>query len=278
MHFVDKAFARRLESAEEMPQVEYARLYQQIRPDIGAAVEEFCGGHMIFAGLNSPIGRATGSGLDIPMTEADLDRLEAFYRARNAPAQLDICPLHDLSLIDLVKARGYGIAELNNVLYRALDTVEAIQAPPDVEFRPGKPEEAAQFAQIVSRSFFERGDVPEGFDGLMTPLFQFKNARTFVACVNGTPVAAAAGLVIPQHRVFALFGAGTLPEFRGRGIQTALLCARMRAAADAGCEFVVVVTRGGTTSERNCIRLGFHLAYSKATVIRNVQPTVSTSP
>ena len=115
MQFVDKALARRLESAEEMPQVEYARLYQQVRPDIGAAVEEFCGGHMIFAGLNSPIGRATGSGFDVPITDADLDRLEAFYRAKNAPAQLDLCPLHDVSLFELVKVRGYGIAELNNV-------------------------------------------------------------------------------------------------------------------------------------------------------------------
>jgi len=30
----------------------------------------------------------------------------------------------------------------------------------------------------------------------------------------------------------------------------------------------VVVTHGGTTSERNCNRLGFRIAYSKATVIK----------
>ena len=33
MNFVDKAFARRLESAEEMPQVHYARIYQKQRPE-----------------------------------------------------------------------------------------------------------------------------------------------------------------------------------------------------------------------------------------------------
>ena len=37
MQFVDKALARRLESAEEMPQVLYARTFQKTRPDIGAA-------------------------------------------------------------------------------------------------------------------------------------------------------------------------------------------------------------------------------------------------
>jgi len=63
MLFVDKALARRFEACEEMPQVLYARAFQKTRPEIGAAEEEICGGHMVFAGLGSPIGRATGAGL-----------------------------------------------------------------------------------------------------------------------------------------------------------------------------------------------------------------------
>jgi len=59
--FVDKALARRLEAAEEMPQVHYGMLYRELRPEIGAAVEPICGGHMIFAGVGSPIGRTTAS-------------------------------------------------------------------------------------------------------------------------------------------------------------------------------------------------------------------------
>ena len=92
MQFVDKALGRRLESAEEMPQVEHAQLYRQVRPEIRAAVEPICGGHLIFAGLNSPMGRVVGLGFDGPVKNTDLDQLEAFYRAHNAPAQLDILP------------------------------------------------------------------------------------------------------------------------------------------------------------------------------------------
>ena len=44
MDFVDKALARRLESAEEIPQVRYAEQYQKLQPQIGAAVEPICGG------------------------------------------------------------------------------------------------------------------------------------------------------------------------------------------------------------------------------------------
>ena len=38
MEFVDRALARRLEAAEEVPQVYYARLYQKLRPEVKAAV------------------------------------------------------------------------------------------------------------------------------------------------------------------------------------------------------------------------------------------------
>jgi hypothetical protein len=121
MQFVDKTLARRFEAAEEMPQVLYARAFQKMRPEIGAAEEEICGGHMIFAGLGSPIGRATGLGLDRSFTAEDLDRAEDFYRLRKAPSQVDLCPLHDPGVFEMFKARGYGIAELNNVLFRRLD-------------------------------------------------------------------------------------------------------------------------------------------------------------
>jgi ribosomal protein S18 acetylase RimI-like enzyme len=269
MQFVDKALARRLESAEEMPQVDCARMLQQLRPEIGAAFEPFCGGHMVFAGLNSPIGHAAGLGFDRPVTASDLDRLEAFYRSHSAPAQLDLCPLTDPSVLELVSARRYGLLELNNVLYRPLSMAEPFDIPAEFQIRPGKPEESAMFSDIVSRSFFEKEGPPEGFADMLAPLFAFPEALTFLATVDKRPVAAAAGRIIPEHRAFALFGAGTLPGYRGRGIQTALLRTRMKAAAEAGCELAVVVTRGGTISERNCVRLGFRIAYSKATVIKH---------
>ena len=124
MRFVDKAFARRLEAAEEVPQVHHARQYQKLYPEVNAAVEEICGGHMVFAGVGSPIGRAVGLGFDGTVSSADLDRLEQFYRARGAAAQVDVCPLTDAALIEMLKTRGYSMTELNNVLYRRLQPNE----------------------------------------------------------------------------------------------------------------------------------------------------------
>ena len=272
MQFVDKAFARRLESVEELPQVLYARTFQKIRPEIGAADAEVCGGHMSFCGLGSPVGRAVGMGLDRPFTPADIEQVEAFYRSHKAPAQVDLCPMHEPSVFEMFKERGYAIAELNNVLYRKLNKEEEFPPPPPgYEIRRSLLEEATRAGEIVETAFFPDG-APEAFRGLIAPFYQMEGALPFVASADGKLVACGTGLVIPEHGVFALCGAGTLTEYRGRGLQTALLGARMAAAVEAGCEYAVVVTQGGTTSQRNAERLGFRVAYSKATVIKQMFP------
>lgn len=268
MQFVDNALARRLESCEEMPQVMYARIFKKTRPEIKAAEEEICGGHMVFAGLGSPIGRVTGAGLDQPFTPEVLEHIESFYRERKAPSQVDLTPLHRPEVFEMFKERGYAIAELNNVLYRKLEAGEKLSgAPRGCEIRRSHPEEADVTGAIVETAFFPDG-APEGFRGLIAPLYQMEKALAFVATVDGKPVACGTGLVVSEHKVFALCGAGTLAEYRSRGLQTALLQARMHEAINAGCEYAVVVTQGGTISQRNAERLGFCVAYSKVTVIK----------
>jgi GNAT superfamily N-acetyltransferase len=270
MQFVDRTLARRLESAEEMPQVLYTQYCMQHRPEIGAALEPIAGGHAMFAGIGSPIGHAAGLGFDGPVTEAELDRLEDFYRSHGAPAQVDYCPHTDPSLLELCRKRGYIMAELNNVLGRPLRRGEPLpKVAPGIGIRPGSTDEAPQLAAIVERCFFPDGGAPEGFDGILTPMFQLHGALLYVGSVNGQKVACGSGLILPQFGVLGLYGAGTLTEYRGRGLQTALLQHRMHAAAEAGCELAVIVTLGGTTSQHNAERLGFTVAYSKATLVKN---------
>ena len=62
-------------------------------------------------------------------------------------------------------------------------------------------------------------------------------------------------------------GAATLPAHRRRGVQTALLAARLAAAA-AGCDLAVITTAPGTRSQRNAQRQGFDLLYTRAILIK----------
>lgn len=63
--------------------------------------------------------------------------------------------------------------------------------------------------------------------------------------------------------------AATLPEYRRRGAQSALLAARIRAAGGSGCELVVTETGAlvdgkPSNSYRNILRAGFELDYVRA--------------
>jgi GNAT superfamily N-acetyltransferase len=62
----------------------------------------------------------------------------------------------------------------------------------------------------------------------------------------------------------ALFnGASTVPEARRRGVQRALLAARMGIAAKQGCDLAVMCASPGSTSQRNAERQGFRIAYTR---------------
>jgi N-acetylglutamate synthase-like GNAT family acetyltransferase len=65
-----------------------------------------------------------------------------------------------------------------------------------------------------------------------------------------------------------LAGAATAPAHRRRGVQTALLAARLADAAAAGCELAVVTTQPGSKSQQNVQRRGFELLYTRAVLVK----------
>ena len=67
-------------------------------------------------------------------------------------------------------------------------------------------------------------------------------------------------------------GAGTLPRFRRRGVQTALLRARLMDAAAAGCRIGVVLTQPGSKSQQNVQREGFALLYARHLLVKAAAP------
>jgi hypothetical protein len=82
------------------------------------------------------------------------------------------------------------------------------------------------------------------------------------------PPVGAASLAI-HAGIACLFGASTRVPHRRRGVHTALLATRLAAAAVTGCELAVIHTEPGSESQRNVERLGFRLAYTKATMRSN---------
>ena len=164
------------------------------------------------------------------------------------------------------------MTELNNVLYRRLQPNEPTpEIPEGINIRPTDSGQAGVAADISSRSFFPEGNPPEEFHRWIGPMYQYPGVVTLLAWADEKPVASATGLIIADHDVFAMFGDATSPEFRRRGIQSALVQARLRAAEEAGLDLAAVVTQGGSTSQRNYERMGFRVAYSKATLVKTFE-------
>ena len=276
MKFVDTKLARRLEAAEDMPQVAIAQQLQWTNPEIGAEVLDIAGGHATFTGKTSVVGRAVGMGLCGPVSAAELDQVEAFYKKHEIPAQVDITPVTDGSLLELLKARGYVIAELNNVLARELKPEERFnEEAPGFEFRAFSLEQTELWTQTMLRGFFPDGGVPENLDKVLAPMATMPRSLATLVWRAGEagkagaqPVGCCGGFLSSEHGMIALGGTSTVAECRGRGIQTAAIGRRLNIAIKEGYNLAVIVTQGNTTSMRNAERMGFSLAYSKATVVK----------
>jgi beta-glucosidase-like glycosyl hydrolase len=63
--------------------------------------------------------------------------------------------------------------------------------------------------------------------------------------------------------VALLAGASTIPEWRHRGAQNALLAKRLVYAAHAGCDLAMMCAEPGGASQRNAERQGFRIAYTR---------------
>jgi hypothetical protein len=62
--------------------------------------------------------------------------------------------------------------------------------------------------------------------------------------------------------------AGAATAHRRRGVQNALLTARLADAADTGCDIAVVTTQPGSKSQQNVQRRGFDLLYTRAVLVK----------
>ncbi|WP_284743952.1 GNAT family N-acetyltransferase [Amycolatopsis sp. RTGN1] len=109
------------------------------------------------------------------------------------------------------------------------------------------------FLQVLLAGFEAHGPVA----AFMTAEHRLPIMRRFVVREGETPIAAA-GMTI-DGGVAILGAASTLPEYRGRGAQPALLRRRLVAAAAEGCTLAVATARPGSPSVANLERAGFLL-------------------
>lgn len=261
--FLDFSLAQRLEAMEACACRDTACTVRKLHPEIAAAEESISGGWAIFTGVGSPISEARGLGMSGPVTEDDMDRLEAFYHSRGDAIRIEVCPLADTSLHQSLAKRGYRLAEFSNMLMRPIDPGEQFASNhPGVATRPVEPSEGLLWAETVGRGFAEHFPLTDELVDIMSCWAHSTIAACYLGTVEG---AVAGGAALAIHDGVALFGgAATLSAFRNRGLQSALLEARLAHAAAARCDLAMTVTLPGSGSQRNCERQGFRVVYTRA--------------
>lgn len=259
----DRSLACRLERAEGTANARFVEARARVAPELGAEWIEIAGVYAMYDGPRSPCTQTFGLGLFQMPTSGDMDRLEAFFRDRGAPAIHEVSPLAGIAVLGLLHDRGYRLVELSSVLYLALANRVAAAPARDGSIRVRTVEGADH--DLWARTAEEGWREITGFSGPVGDLMRVSSQRrdtvSFLAELDGRPIAA--GALAIHEGVGLLAGASTIPEWRKRGAQQALLASRLAYAADARCDLAMMVAEPGSASQRNAERHGFRIAYTR---------------
>jgi GNAT superfamily N-acetyltransferase len=261
MIFADRELAKRLEAAEGYGCAQFADARKLLNPHSTSTRMDHAGTTVVFDGVDSPITQTFGLGMYEELSPEALDEIEQFFLDRGAEVMHEVCPFAGTATLDLLCARGYQPIEISNVMYRAVEqNGEALTG--NIRVRVVGGDEARLWSSISARGWTHEHPELEEFVRRMGEACVIREqSPCMLAEIDGAPGAAGALIV---HEGVALFaGAATVPEFRRRGLQGALLHERMRYAAEHGCDLAMMVAEAGSNSQRNAERKGFRVAYTR---------------
>jgi GNAT superfamily N-acetyltransferase len=260
--------ARELELTEAHGAVGCVEAMKATQSNSPAAVDQIAGGYAVYCGPGNPVTQAVCLGLNGPVAPEDFDRLEKFYFSRNEPVRVETCPLADPTLFEFYKERGYHVSEFSNVMARPIENSAAPATPSGIDVRLANPEELDLWVMTIAQGFAENYPVTHELLGVMKLFALRPDVLCYLARIDNRVVGGATlGL---RGRIAGLFGASTLPDFRKRGVQTALLHARLKRAAEAGCTLAMSLAQPGSRSQRNITRFGFQTLYTRVKFERAV--------
>lgn len=235
-------------------------------------VRPLAGGAACFAGPDSPLTKVVGLGFGGVPTDIELDEIERDYARRGAAVQVELSNLADPQIGAMLTGRGYRLVSFENVL-----GTRPVAEPgvPGVRVDKARADELQAWVDVVVDGFAhpDTEGVPshEEFprDVLAAAVRDMvaAGAVTYLARCSRDAIAGGASMRITDG-VAQLTGAATAPAFRRRGVQSALLSARLSDADGAGADIAVVTTSPGSRSQQNVQRKGFQLLYTRAILVR----------
>ena len=207
--------------------------------------------------------RVVGLGVRKPASEEMIAGIVDDYRQRGIKNfAIQISPYSSPSALhDWVSSHGLAVRDYWAKLYRPA-TTKVDPIPTDLRIESIGKDRAAEFAVTTLKGF----GMPPELEPLVRSPVGLPGWKHYIAWDGETPAAVAAVMIKPPVAWLGI--ATTLPEYRRRGAQGALMNRRILDAAEHGCEWVVTETGKDlpdkpNPSFRNMLRTGFVVAYDR---------------
>jgi len=261
--------ARRIDRAE----IDFCAMATLVAaPD--AATLDRGGGLAVYGAPGLPVNKVLGLGLGAEVSDDDLDAIEHFYTERGCPVQIELCPLAAPDLPARLIKRGFVLQGFENELARRA-TTELVSAPCSADIRVEADAAEEPWLRVVSEGFAAPDrtvpgsqplprDAVDAVGDVMRYFFHPEIVR-YLAYVDGQPASAA--LSFARDRVLGIFGTATLPAFRRRGLQSAIVAKAMNDGRD-NSDLVIATVEPGSISQRTFERLGFQVMYTRAILVK----------
>ena len=217
--------------------------------------------------------RVVGLGLDEPATDDHLDEVQSFFAAHEQPFYVSLNPrAAPGDLPRRLEQRGFSEG------YAWMKFKRGVEPPPAAE-TPLRVETVGEAGGHDFGDVVAVGYELQPFTAAWLAELPKTSWHCYVA-YDGEEPAGAAGLYVHDDTGYLCFAA-TKPEHRRKGSQSALLAARIRDAAEAGCSRLYTETGERiplkpSNSYRNILRFGFAEAYLRPNYL-SPEPTAERS-
>jgi hypothetical protein len=251
MRCSDESLARRLETVSDRFMREWVRGLPLRFAPFGAATAVASPERNDVDFMNRVIGLW-------PEDADEVDAIAAWYRGLGVRGWFELAPAAGFERLADALTRA-GAAQIGRYarLCGPVPGPTSIPSGVRVEESP----DPAVFADVLLRGH----EVPEharSTDGRAFEHGHVPGWRFYLAYVDDSPAGAA--VLTVDDGVGFLANASTLPAFRRRGVQSALIARRLSDAAADGCELSSSGTELGSVSQRNLERAGLQITYTKA--------------
>lgn len=233
------------------------RMVQVMREVGGPSGQPLGQGWLVADSLGSWADYAVGLGMDGPEPQGRAQALIDYYVCRGRVPRVQVPDGVDPSWRASLTSLGFREYESEVVLMRPLGDIRSQQQDP-ITFQTVDPSNAAQVAdwvQAQALGFSPHQTPPEGAKVIAARVVRSPRSLCLLVFWEGA-LAASGGLEFYEQSA-VLFGGATLPAFRKRGLQSALIHRRCLLAQKRGAAYVLIGSQPGGPTERNARRAGF---------------------